>query len=197
MRCCSFVFWAGSPLAGRRCWGPCTSRKSHPRAGADGWWAFFNSTWLRAFYWHIFSNYLIGLQEFGIDTEWRWKLGISAVPAALFFMLLFTIPRSPRWLVKKQRIAEARDVLRLTGEPNYEEELRDIVASIDAEHGLGDEPLFQRKYRLPIFLAISIGMFNQLAGINAILYYLNDIFAYAGFSKVSGDLQAVALGFTN
>jgi MFS transporter, SP family, arabinose:H+ symporter len=152
---------------------------------------------LRAFYWHIFSNYLIGLQEFGIDTEWRWKLGISAVPAALFFMMLFTIPRSPRWLVKKQRIAEARDVLRLTGEPNYEEELRDIVASIDAEHGLGDELLFQRKYRLPIFLAISIEMFNQLAGINAILYYLNDIFAYAGFSKVSGDLQAVALGFTN
>src|SRR6266853_1864787 len=99
-----------------------------------------------------FSNYLIGLRQFGIDTEWRWKLGISAVPAALFFMMLFTIPRSPRWLVKKQRIAEARDVLRLTGEPNYEEELREIVASIDAEHGLGDEPLFQRKYRLPIFL---------------------------------------------
>src|SRR5712692_3283973 len=144
-----------------------------------------------------FSNYLIGLRQFGIDTEWRWKLGISAVPAALFFMMLFTIPRSPRWLAKKQRIAEARDVLRLTGEPNYEEELREIVASIDAEHGLGDEPLFQRKYRLPIFLAISIGMFNQLAGINAILYYLNDIFAYAGFSKVSGDLQAVAVGFTN
>jgi sugar porter (SP) family MFS transporter len=112
-------------------------------------------------------------------------------------MMLFTIPRSPRWLAKKQRIAEAREVLRLTGEPNYEEELREIVASIYAEHGLGDEPLFQRKYRLPIFLAISIGMFNQLAGINAILYYLNDIFAYAGFSKVSGDLQAVAVGFTN
>jgi MFS transporter, SP family, arabinose:H+ symporter len=144
-----------------------------------------------------FSNYLIGLRQFGIDTEWRWKLGISAVPAALFFMMLFTIPRSPRWLVKKQRVAEARDVLRLTGEPNYEEELREIVASIDAEHGLGDEPLFQHKYRLPIFLAISIGMFNQLAGINAILYYLNDIFAFAGFSKVSGDLQAVAVGFTN
>jgi sugar porter (SP) family MFS transporter len=143
------------------------------------------------------SNYLVGLQQFGIDTEWRWKLGISAIPAALFFLMLFTIPRSPRWLVKKQRIAEARDVLRLTGEQNYEEELRDIVESIDAEHGLGDEPLFQHKYRLPIFLAVTIGMFNQLAGINAILYYLNDIFAYAGFSKVSGDLQAVAVGLTN
>lgn len=143
------------------------------------------------------SNYLVGLQQFGIDSEWRWKLGISAIPAALFFLMLFTIPRSPRWLVKKQRIAEARDVLRLTGEQNYEEELRDIVESIDAEHGLGDEPLFQHKYRLPIFLAVTIGMFNQLAGINAILYYLNDIFAYAGFSKVSGDLQAVAVGLTN
>jgi MFS family permease len=71
------------------------------------------------------------------------------------------------------------------------------VESIDAEHGLGDETLFQRKYRLPIFLAITIGMFNQLAGINAILYYLNDIFAYAGFSKVSSDRQAVLVGFTN
>jgi sugar porter (SP) family MFS transporter len=144
-----------------------------------------------------FSNYVIGLEQFGIDMEWRWKLGISAVPAALFFLMLFAIPRSPRWLVKKRRVDEARDVLRLTGEPNYEQELRDIVASIDAEHGLGDEPLFQRKYRFPIFLAVTIGMFNQLAGINAILYYLNDIFAYAGFSKVSGDLQAVAVGFTN
>ena len=57
---------------------------------------------------------------------------------------------------------------------------------------LADEPLFQRKYRLPIFLAITVGMFNQLSGINAILYYLNDIFAFAGFSKVSGDVQAVA-----
>jgi sugar porter (SP) family MFS transporter len=144
-----------------------------------------------------FSNYLIGLQQLGIDVEWRWKLGVSAFPALLFFMMLFTIPRSPRWLVKKQRIEEAREVLRLTGEPHYEEELRAIVASIDAEHGLGDEPLFQRKYRYPIFLAVTIAMFNQLAGINAILYYLNDIFAYAGFSKVSGDLQAVGVGFTN
>jgi len=125
------------------------------------------------------------------------KLGVSAVPAVLFFLLLFGIPRSPRWLAKKGRTAEARDVLRQIGEENVEGELHDIVASIDADHGHADEPLFQRKYRLPIFLAVSIGMFNQLSGINAILYYLNDIFAKAGFSKVSGDLQAVAIGATN
>lgn len=141
------------------------------------------------------SNYLIGTVGLG-GTEWRWKLGIAAAPAALFLIMLFGIPRSPRWLVKKQRIDEAREVLRLTGEPEYEKELQDIIVSIDAEH-VRSESLFSRKYAFPIFLAVSIGMFNQLSGINAILYYLNDIFAHAGFSKVSGDLQAVAVGLTN
>jgi MFS transporter, SP family, arabinose:H+ symporter len=111
-------------------------------------------------------------------------------------LMLFGIPRSPRWLVKKQRVAEARDVLRLTGAVDYESELQEIVASIDAEHQASDA-LFVRKYLFPICLAVSIGMFNQLSGINAILYYLNDIFAFAGFSKVSGDLQSVAIGGTN
>lgn len=143
------------------------------------------------------SNFLVGTFHLGVDTEWRWKLGIAAIPAALFLLLLFAIPRSPRWLVKKRRVEEARDVLRQTGEQDYEQELQDIVTSIDAEHGHADEPLFSRKYKWPIFLAITIGMFNQLSGINAILYYLNDIFAFAGFSKVSGDLQAVAVGLTN
>jgi sugar porter (SP) family MFS transporter len=143
-----------------------------------------------------FSNYVIGLAGIGA-AEWRWKLGVSAIPAALFMLMLFGIPRSPRWLVKKRRVSEAREVLRLTGEENFEADLQEIVTSIDAEHGHGDEPLFTRKYRVPIFLAVTIGMFNQLSGINAILYYLNDIFAQAGFSKVSSDLQAVAIGATN
>jgi sugar porter (SP) family MFS transporter len=141
------------------------------------------------------SNYVVGTMQFGA-AEWRWKLGIPAVPALFFLFMLFGIPRSPRWLVKKQRIAEARDVLRLTGEPDYEQELQDIIVSIDAEH-VANDSLFSWKYRFPIFLAVSIGMFNQLSGINAILYYLNDIFAYASFNKVSSDLQAVAIGGTN
>jgi len=143
------------------------------------------------------SNFFVGAQHLRIEDEWRWKFGVAALPAALFLTLLFTIPRSPRWLVKKQRINEAREVLRLIGEQDYERELEDIIESIDAEHGLADEGLFSAKYRLPIFLAITIGMFNQLSGINAILYYLNDIFAFAGFSKMSGDLQAVVVGLTN
>ena len=143
-----------------------------------------------------FSNYAIGLAGFG-GAEWRWMLGVSALPALLFLLLLLGIPRSPRWLVKKQRVPEAREVLRLTGEADYEAELQDIVASIDAAHGHGDESVFAWKYRFPIFLAVAIGMFNQLSGINAVLYYLNYIFQQAGFSKVSGNLQAVAIGATN
>jgi sugar porter (SP) family MFS transporter len=142
-----------------------------------------------------FSNYLIGTMGFG-DAEWRWKLGISAVPALLFLVMLLRIPESPRWLVKKGRTNEAGEVLRMTGEENPEQELQEIVESIDAEHVTSDA-LFTAKYRLPIFLAITIGMFNQLTGINAILYYLNAIFEHAGFSKVSGDLQSVAVGATN
>jgi sugar porter (SP) family MFS transporter len=141
-----------------------------------------------------FSNYLIGqMQRAG--HEWRWMLGVSAIPAALFFIMLFGIPRSPRWLVKKQHVEEARKVVQLVGEENYEQELLDIIASIDVAHQ--QVPLFSRKYRLPIFLAGSIAIFNQFSGINAILYYLNDIFMRAGFSKVSGELQAVLIGATN
>jgi sugar porter (SP) family MFS transporter len=142
------------------------------------------------------SNYVISLQGFGA-AEWRWDLGVTGIPAAFFLLMLFFIPRSPRWLVKKQRIAEARDVLKLTGEPAYEAELLEITTSIDAEHGRADEPLFSSKYRLPIFLAVSIAFFNQFSGINAILYYLNDIFSAAGFSRFSGGLQTVFVGFTN
>jgi sugar porter (SP) family MFS transporter len=143
-----------------------------------------------------FSNYLIGLQHFGA-AEWRWELGVTALPAALFFVMLFTIPRSPRWLVKKARVEEARSVLQMTGDENYEHDLQEIVESIGAEQSQAEEKLFSRKFAFPIFLAVSIGTFNQLSGINAILYYLNDIFRHAGFDKVSGNLQAVAIGATN
>ena len=142
------------------------------------------------------SNYLIGLTNLG-PSEWRWKLGVCAIPAALFFLMLFAIPRSPRWLAEKGRIDEARQVLQRIGEVNVETQLQEIVRSVDIEHSKHGERLFQRRYMLPIFLAFSIGMFNQLSGINAILYYLNDIFAHAGFNKISSDLQAVAIGGTN
>ncbi len=142
------------------------------------------------------SNYLIGRLGLGA-AEWRWQLGIAGVPAVLFLVLLFGIPPSSRWLVTQKRVEEARTVLQRMGAENPEDELSEIVDSIHLERLQTSEPLFSWKYRFPLFLAITIGMFNQLSGINAILYYLNDIFAAAGYSKMSGDLQAVAVGGMN
>src|SRR5882762_7771508 len=110
------------------------------------------------------SNFVIARQGLGA-TEWRWQFGVATLPAILFLVMLFGIPPSPRWLVTKGRVDDP------------ETELQEIVSSIHLESLQKDEPLFSRKYRFPIFLAITIGMFNQLSGINAILYYLNDIFA--------------------
>jgi sugar porter (SP) family MFS transporter len=143
-----------------------------------------------------FSNYCIARLGLGA-LEWRWQLGIAAAPALLFFIMLFGIPQSPRWLATQHRVEESRNVLKLLGSSNYEAELAEIVDSIHLEKSQGSEPLFSRKFRYPIFLAIATGVFNQLAGINAILYYLPAIFMAAGFSKLSGDLQSVAIGAMN
>jgi sugar porter (SP) family MFS transporter len=142
------------------------------------------------------SNYIIASFNLG-STQWRWQLGIAAIPALFFLILLYAIPRSSRWLVTQSRIDEARQVLQMIGSPNSEEELQEIIASIHLERASRMEPLFQKKYRLPIFLAITIGLFNQLSGINAILYYLPSIFNDAGFSSLSGDKQAVLVGAMN
>jgi sugar porter (SP) family MFS transporter len=142
------------------------------------------------------SNYLIGLVGLGMN-EWRWQLGIASLPAVLFLVMLFGIPPSARWLVTKNRLPQARAVLEELGSANPQAELDEIAASVHLSAAPQHEPLFQWKYRLPIFLAVTVAMFNQLAGINAILYYLNDIFGMAGFSKASGDLQAILVGAMN
>lgn len=142
------------------------------------------------------SNYCIARAVSGPD-DWRWMFGAAALPAALFLILLFGIPRSPRWLVTQNRTDEARSVLQSIGSSNPEGELREIVDSIHVERGRASEPLFSWKYRFPIFLAITMGFFNQLAGINAILYYSNEIFSFAGFSRLSANLQSVAIGGMN
>jgi len=142
------------------------------------------------------SNYVIRTMHLGA-TEWRWQVGIAGIPAVVFLALLFGIPRSPRWSASRNRIDEALAVLKLMGEENPEAELEDICSALQQEHAVAHEPVFRWKYRYPLFLAISIGAFNQLAGINAILYYLNNIFAAAGFSQISSDQQAIAIGATN
>ena len=142
------------------------------------------------------SNYWIRTMHLGA-TEWRWQVGVAVLPAIGFLALLFGIPRSPRWSASRNQIGDALAVLKMMGEPDPKAELDDIREALVQEHASAHEPVFRWKYRYPLFLAISIGAFNQLAGINAILYYLPNIFASAGFSQISGDQQAIAIGFTN
>ncbi len=191
-----FRFIGGLGIGGSSVLGPMYIAEIAPAALRGRLVGFFQFNVVFGILVAYFSNYVIGLQHFGA-AEWRWELGITVLPAALFFLLLFTIPRSPRWLVKKGRVDEAREVLRRTGDENYQTDLNEIVDSIHLESLQKKEKLFTSKFAFPIFLAVSIGLFNQLSGINAILYYLNDIFAYAGFTKVSGNIQAVAIGATN
>jgi len=138
------------------------------------------------------SNYLIGGLGLGAD-EWRWKFAVTLAPAIFLFGMLFTIPQSPRWLAIKGRRAEARTVLQAIGAPESDADL----AVLEQGAGEARQRLSFRLHRKPILLALGIAAFNQLSGINAILYYLNDIFAAAGFSKVSADQQSVIIGATN
>ncbi len=143
------------------------------------------------------SNYLIASLELGVH-EWRWMLGVEAIPAFLFLVLLFFIPMSPRWLIAKGKVPQATVVLERCGTDNgnIEEEVAEIRASLDLESGHQRERLFSRKFAKPIFLAVAIAVFNQLSGINAVLYYAPHIFKMAGAGNNTALLQSVAIGGT-
>ena len=143
------------------------------------------------------SNALVGRMGLDLPVEWRVKFACEALPAIAFLVALFAIPRSPRWLASRHRLEEARAVLTYLGEPDVEKELADIQRSLSLEQGRSRERLLQRKYVKPMMLAMIVGLFNNLAGINGVLYYLNSIFEAAGFSKASSDVQSVIIGFTN
>lgn len=138
------------------------------------------------------SNYFL-LISIGADS-WRWMLGIMAIPAGLFWLLVRQIPESPRWLILNNRDEEARQVLTKIGEENIESRISEIHHLAKAGT---HENLFVKKFRKPIFFAMLLAMFNQLAGINAIIYYAPRIFESAGISKDAAFLQAVSIGATN
>jgi MFS family permease len=146
----------------------------------------------------FFSNFVIARIDLG-EMEWRWMFGVEAVPAAVFFLLLFLTPRSPRWLVSQGRPEEAASVLARMGTDSgsVTEEVSEIQKSLDLTHHSLNEPFFQQKYRTPILLAVAIAMFNQLSGINALMYYAPHIFRMSGAGEDAALLQAVAVGGIN
>jgi sugar porter (SP) family MFS transporter len=134
------------------------------------------------------SNALVG-QLVHDATAWRWKLGVMLVPGAVFLAAMLALPQSPRWLAARGRHDEAHGVAARLGLAEW--------ASVAARIESGTARLSWAAHRKPILLALALASFNQLSGINPILYYLNDIFAAAGFDAVSADIQAVAIGATN
>jgi len=140
------------------------------------------------------SNYFIA----GIGANsWRWMLGVEAIPAIVFLVLVLKIPRSPRWLIlKKNLVDEARAILELINPDNVDETLKNIEQSKHATNE--DQHLFKsRIYRLPIALAMLIAFFNQASGINAIIYYAPRIFEMTGLGESSALLSTAGIGIVN
>ena len=191
-----FRFIGGLGIGGSSVLGPMYIAEIAPPAWRGRLVGFFQVNIVVGILLAYVSNAIIGTRHLGA-LEWRWMFGVSAIPALLFLVTLFVIPRSPRWLVTQSSLHEALSVLQLTGVPQPQEELDEIVASVHLERAGTPDPLFSRQYFKPIVIAFTVGMFSQLSGINAVLYYLNDIFSLAGATKVSGNLQALAVGATN
>ncbi len=143
------------------------------------------------------SNYL--LQDIASDNSWRWMLGVEALPAALFFVFMFLVPESPRWLIlKKGNYSSATAILKTTDPIGA-----DVTLKLLQEEQHQDLPkktlrsFFSKRFKAPIFLAFFIAAFNQLSGINAILYFAPRIFEMAGIEKSAAFLQSVGIGLVN
>ncbi|WP_236978612.1 sugar porter family MFS transporter [Membranihabitans maritimus] len=144
-----------------------------------------------------FSNYLIGTAE--IPSDWRWMLGVEAIPAIVYSVLIFKIPKSPRWLIaKKKAFDEARTILTRTDPEgvNASMELA-IKESKSMKLKVGFGALFTRKYTATTILAILMAFFNQLSGINAIIYFAPRIFEMAGIATETALISTVGIGFIN
>ncbi len=142
-----------------------------------------------------FSNWLIGG---GGNGNWRWMLGVEAVPALAFVILILFVPRSPRWLiVKRGLVDEARKVLTIINPATVEEHLAAIHASNAASTGSSLRHFFSGRYNLPIILAFLFAFFNQVSGINAVIYYAPRIFAETGMGQSAALLSSVGIGLVN
>ncbi|HMQ59662.1 MAG TPA: sugar porter family MFS transporter [Flavilitoribacter sp.] len=141
-----------------------------------------------------FSNFLIGTEAEG---AWRWMLGVEAVPALAFVVMILYVPESPRWLIiKKGQVEEALKTLRIIDPGNEQEALR-AIQSTDHHRQSGFKAFISGRYKLPILLAFLIAFFNQVSGINAVIYYAPRIFAQTGMAESSALLSSVGIGVIN
>jgi len=143
------------------------------------------------------SNFM--LSQFG-EASWRWMLGVQAIPSLIFLILIFLIPESPRWLILKRGATEkASEILKMINPFNYEQELKSIqnsVQNVDRKNDVS-KSLFSGKYNKPVLLATLFAFFNQVSGINAIIYYAPRIFEMAGLGAHSSLLSTVGIGLIN
>jgi sugar porter (SP) family MFS transporter len=140
----------------------------------------------------FFSNYL--LNDLG-ENAWRWMMGVEAFPAIIYTLLMFSVPKSPRWLLTKFRTEEARKVL-LTINPNQNVEKLMSEIKDEMDNVIPGENIFIKKYRFPVLLAFLMAFFNQLSGINALLYYAPRIFEEAGLGESTALLSSIGIGVT-
>ncbi|MEO0310778.1 MAG: hypothetical protein RIQ89_435, partial [Bacteroidota bacterium] len=137
------------------------------------------------------SNYL--LAGVGGADDWRWMLGIVAIPSGLFSVCMLMVPETPRWLVLYKKDDEAaKQVMRLTGEATDA-----MIADIKNSVGAVKESLFNPKFYKPLLLAFLIATFNQLSGINAIIYFAPKVFEMAGIGRSGALLSTVGIGVVN
>jgi len=137
------------------------------------------------------SNYL--LRNLG-PNAWRWMMGVEAIPAVIYGIVVLFVPRSPRWLVLKGRLKEARQAL---SKVNPEVHFDSFVDQITTNDSSNSDTIFLKKFRKPLSLVFFIALFNQLSGINALLYYGPRIFEAAGLGESSAYLSSVGIGITN
>ncbi|WP_425287325.1 sugar porter family MFS transporter [Lutimonas vermicola] len=142
----------------------------------------------------FFSNYL--LSNIG-ENSWRWMVGVEAIPAFVYTLLVLTVPKSPRWLLLNGKREEARKVLTLLNPGGDIEKIMADIEESQKDHHSSNENIFMKKYRYPLILAFLIAFFNQLSGINAFLYYAPRIFQEAGLGESTALLSSIGIGVTN
>ena len=139
------------------------------------------------------SNFL--LKDFG-EHAWRWMLGVEAVPAAVYTVMTFIIPKSPRWLIDQGKAEQAQETLTQIYTASEVEEMLSQI-SVEQTESPHSESLFSQKYKWPLLLAFLIAFFNQTSGINAFLYYAPRIFEIAGLGSSTALLSSIGVGVAN